>query len=352
MPPSLLVTGVRGGHDLDLWSLRADGAVLLGRLLGIEDDLAAFDDDADTVVAAADRTYATSSCRSVRRAERPRPPVGAGRTYPYKATPHGPTGRPGGGHQERRLVHRLPTRLRVDRRTVARHSGGANPRPRSRPRQAFTPSACTGCTPSSPVSSLASTTTQLTSPTTSRHRDTDHDATLTSKLHVATNDAAILNRSSASANRAARPGEPIADSCRYPDRRQLAIRSNTSPRGSRNSKPPLGSRRNVQPSATCTSAIGQQDAAGRPHRRYDLDLVILACVRHGPSAPVAVRTVLLGAAPSGRRSSAPDSVSPSRSTPAQQPDHRQTTHGLIVDGLDMRAVSAIISSHPSGGCPL
>jgi putative flavoprotein involved in K+ transport len=58
MPPSLLVTGVRGGHDLDLWRLQADGAVLLGRLLGIEDDIAAFDDDADTVVAAADRTYA------------------------------------------------------------------------------------------------------------------------------------------------------------------------------------------------------------------------------------------------------------------------------------------------------
>jgi putative flavoprotein involved in K+ transport len=58
MPPSLLITGVRGGHDLDLWRLRADGAVLLGRLLGIEDDLAVFDDDADTVVAAADRTYA------------------------------------------------------------------------------------------------------------------------------------------------------------------------------------------------------------------------------------------------------------------------------------------------------
>jgi putative flavoprotein involved in K+ transport len=56
MPPTVLVTGVRGGHDLDLWRLRANGAVLLGRLLAIEGDLAVFGDDAGAVATAADGT--------------------------------------------------------------------------------------------------------------------------------------------------------------------------------------------------------------------------------------------------------------------------------------------------------
>ena len=35
--PSPLITGVRGGHDLDLHRLAADGVVLLGRVLGGRD---------------------------------------------------------------------------------------------------------------------------------------------------------------------------------------------------------------------------------------------------------------------------------------------------------------------------
>ena len=77
------------------------------RLLGIEDDLAAFDDDADTVVAAADRTYADFVAMAAAAARNgldlPSERVGP---YPYKATPHGPTGRPRAeGIEERRLVH-------------------------------------------------------------------------------------------------------------------------------------------------------------------------------------------------------------------------------------------------------
>jgi len=36
--PSRLMTGVRGGHDVDLRRLAADGVVLLGRVLGVCDD--------------------------------------------------------------------------------------------------------------------------------------------------------------------------------------------------------------------------------------------------------------------------------------------------------------------------
>jgi putative flavoprotein involved in K+ transport len=57
MPPTVLVTGVRGGHDLDLWRLRVEGAVLLGRLLGIAGKIAMFSNDAETIIAAADATY-------------------------------------------------------------------------------------------------------------------------------------------------------------------------------------------------------------------------------------------------------------------------------------------------------
>jgi putative flavoprotein involved in K+ transport len=54
MPPSLVVTGVCGGHDVDVRQLRADGAVVLGRLLGVDGDRLAFADDAETLLAAAD----------------------------------------------------------------------------------------------------------------------------------------------------------------------------------------------------------------------------------------------------------------------------------------------------------
>ena len=57
MPPSLVVTGVGGGHDVDVRQLRADGAVVLGRLLDAEGHRLTFSDDAETILAAADAVH-------------------------------------------------------------------------------------------------------------------------------------------------------------------------------------------------------------------------------------------------------------------------------------------------------
>ncbi len=58
MPPSLVVTGVGGGHDVDVRRLQADGAVLVGRLLQVDGSLARFADDAGALLDAADAAYA------------------------------------------------------------------------------------------------------------------------------------------------------------------------------------------------------------------------------------------------------------------------------------------------------
>lgn len=58
VPPTVLFTGVDGGHDLDLHRLRAAGAILLGRLSGVEGDTFRFGPDAGAIAADADR-----SCR-------------------------------------------------------------------------------------------------------------------------------------------------------------------------------------------------------------------------------------------------------------------------------------------------
>ncbi len=57
MPPSLVVTGVGGGHDVDVRRLRADGAVVLGHLRGVDGHRLTFAQDAEELLAAADAIH-------------------------------------------------------------------------------------------------------------------------------------------------------------------------------------------------------------------------------------------------------------------------------------------------------
>jgi putative flavoprotein involved in K+ transport len=57
--PSILITGVDGGHDVDLRRLAADGVILLGRVVGCEDGKLAIADDLDKNVFDGDAAMAT-----------------------------------------------------------------------------------------------------------------------------------------------------------------------------------------------------------------------------------------------------------------------------------------------------
>jgi putative flavoprotein involved in K+ transport len=57
MPPSLVVTGVGGGHDVDVRRLQADGALLVGRLLGVDGHRVRFAEDAGPLLDGADAAY-------------------------------------------------------------------------------------------------------------------------------------------------------------------------------------------------------------------------------------------------------------------------------------------------------
>jgi putative flavoprotein involved in K+ transport len=57
MPPSLVVTGVGGGHDVDVRRLRADGAVVLGHLTGVDGHRVTLAEDAEELLAAADAVH-------------------------------------------------------------------------------------------------------------------------------------------------------------------------------------------------------------------------------------------------------------------------------------------------------
>jgi putative flavoprotein involved in K+ transport len=57
MPPTVLVTGVDGGHDLDLRDLGERGVTLLGSLRGVTGDSVDLADDAEQILAAADTMY-------------------------------------------------------------------------------------------------------------------------------------------------------------------------------------------------------------------------------------------------------------------------------------------------------
>ena len=55
MPPTVLVTGVGGGHDLNLRDLEEQGTTLLGTLRGVMGDRMHLADDAEAILAAADQ---------------------------------------------------------------------------------------------------------------------------------------------------------------------------------------------------------------------------------------------------------------------------------------------------------
>ena len=57
MPPTVLVTGVAGGHDLNLRALGAQGVTLLGTLCGAAGGVLQLADDAETILAAADNMH-------------------------------------------------------------------------------------------------------------------------------------------------------------------------------------------------------------------------------------------------------------------------------------------------------
>jgi putative flavoprotein involved in K+ transport len=57
MPPTALMTGVDGGHDLNLRRFAADGVVICGRLRGITDTKLSFGDDAEQIVAGSDNAF-------------------------------------------------------------------------------------------------------------------------------------------------------------------------------------------------------------------------------------------------------------------------------------------------------
>jgi putative flavoprotein involved in K+ transport len=57
LPPTLLITGVDGGHDLDLRRLQRDGVVLLGRLGAVDGPRLLFRDDAAATLAAAEAGF-------------------------------------------------------------------------------------------------------------------------------------------------------------------------------------------------------------------------------------------------------------------------------------------------------
>jgi putative flavoprotein involved in K+ transport len=56
-PPSLVITGVNGGHDIDVRQFAADGVMVLGRLLGTANGAFAFDESAEAILAASDAAY-------------------------------------------------------------------------------------------------------------------------------------------------------------------------------------------------------------------------------------------------------------------------------------------------------
>jgi putative flavoprotein involved in K+ transport len=57
IPPSMLITGANGGHDVDLRRFAADGVVILGRLNGVAEGKLFLDDNAEEMLAEADKAY-------------------------------------------------------------------------------------------------------------------------------------------------------------------------------------------------------------------------------------------------------------------------------------------------------
>ena len=58
MPPTTLMTGVGGGHDLNLRKFARDGVVICGRLRSIAEGQLSFADDAEQILADSDNAFA------------------------------------------------------------------------------------------------------------------------------------------------------------------------------------------------------------------------------------------------------------------------------------------------------
>src|SRR5215208_5394338 len=57
MPPSVVITGVSGGHGINIRQFARDGVVILGRLTGIDRNQLWFGSDAEDVLAVSDKAY-------------------------------------------------------------------------------------------------------------------------------------------------------------------------------------------------------------------------------------------------------------------------------------------------------
>jgi putative flavoprotein involved in K+ transport len=55
MPPSVVITGVNGGHDIDVRRFARDGVVILGKLTGIDGNKLTLGGDAEELLAASDK---------------------------------------------------------------------------------------------------------------------------------------------------------------------------------------------------------------------------------------------------------------------------------------------------------
>src|SRR4029078_8986315 len=56
-PPTVLLSGSAGGHDVDLRALAADGAMLLGKLEGVRDGAPTFDASVNDTLAFATQAF-------------------------------------------------------------------------------------------------------------------------------------------------------------------------------------------------------------------------------------------------------------------------------------------------------
>ena len=130
--PALLVTGIDGGHDLDVRQFGADGMALLGSAvdgdgtnLTLADNLAELLDDADDVCAeflSAAGELARERGMDVEETWSARAPSTSFSGYSHRP-------RRGRDHVDR-LVHGLPPRLRLDRDPGVRCRGSADPETR------------------------------------------------------------------------------------------------------------------------------------------------------------------------------------------------------------------------------
>jgi putative flavoprotein involved in K+ transport len=57
MPPSVVITGVNGGHDVNVRDYARDGVAVLGRLIGVDGTELTFGKDAEDILADSDKAY-------------------------------------------------------------------------------------------------------------------------------------------------------------------------------------------------------------------------------------------------------------------------------------------------------